>query len=113
MTALHLLAQREQCARCAGPRRITICTHGDISTVTVTRLLEIKTYALNTEYTMRRMRSVFGGLFFGMVLRHFLRDEVHITCDQSEGLVRDNTLHTISFPIFTVLQGGTYSLAMH
>ena len=38
----YILAQREQCARCTGPRRISICAHGDISTVTVIRLLEIE-----------------------------------------------------------------------
>jgi len=48
MTALHMLAQREQCARCASPRRISICAHGDISTVTVARPLEIEVYAANS-----------------------------------------------------------------
>ena len=42
MTALHMLAQCEQCTRCAGPRGISICAHGDISTVT------IGIYAVNT-----------------------------------------------------------------
>jgi len=37
----------------------------DISTETVTRLLEIEIYTVTHESTLRRMRTVFGG----MVLR--------------------------------------------
>jgi len=66
VTALHILAQREQCARCAGLGGISICAHGDISTVTVTRLLEIGIYAVNTRiYYEKNALCVWRTFFWG------------------------------------------------
>ena len=56
-----MLVQREHCARCAGPLR-----HGDISTVTVTRLVEIGIYILNTGiYHEKNAVCVWRTFFWG------------------------------------------------